>query len=109
VPVQGLTAGVEALSAAWDFTCALVNGGVQCWGYAREIGGYENNWAQSISVPSPVSGLASGVTAISSAGEHTCLVVNGAVACWGSNDQGELGNNSTGRTFAPVPVKGLTL
>ena len=109
VPVQGLSAGVEAISAAWDFTCALVNGGVQCWGYAREIGGNENNWAFDVPVPTPVVGLASGVTAISSRGEHTCVVVNGGIECWGENDDGELGDNSDVRTFAPVPVQGITL
>lgn len=109
VPVQGLAAGVEALSAGWDFTCALVNGGVQCWGYAREIGGNETSSGGIVPVPTPVVGLASGVTAISSGDEHTCVVVNGGIECWGWNDDGELGDNSTTRTFAPVPVQGITL
>jgi alpha-tubulin suppressor-like RCC1 family protein len=109
VLVQGLSAGVEGLSAGWDFSCALVNGGVQCWGYAREIGGNETNWAFDVPVPTPVPGLASGVSAISSGDEHTCVVVNGAIECWGWNDDGELGDNSTTRTFAPVNVQGITL
>ena len=30
--VQGLDAGVTAISLGDEYACAIVNGGVQCWG-----------------------------------------------------------------------------
>jgi len=109
VPVQGLSSGVQAISAGWDFTCALVNGGVQCWGYNREIGIGATNWAQNTPVPTAVVGLTTGARAIASSSEHTCALVNGGLQCWGSNNDGELGNNSNSSSLVPVPVQGIGL
>jgi alpha-tubulin suppressor-like RCC1 family protein len=47
---------------------------------------------------------------ISAGTRHTCQVKeDGAVRCWGANDQGQLGNGSTtgGRTPVPVLVSGV--
>ena len=44
--------------------------------------------------------------AIAAGGEHTCAVVGGAVWCWGSNTDGELGNGTTGVTPIPTRVRG---
>lgn len=35
------------------------------------------------------------IPAIAAGDYHTCAVVNGAVQCWGDNENGQLGNNST--------------
>jgi alpha-tubulin suppressor-like RCC1 family protein len=39
---------------------------------------------------------------------HTCVVMNGAIECFGWNDRGQLGNNTTKDSDVPVPVWGLT-
>jgi alpha-tubulin suppressor-like RCC1 family protein len=79
--------------------CALIVGGtVQCWGHnaAGQLG--NGNYTRSAS---PVNVLTSGgrlrnVVDIAAGRLHTCaLIVNGNVRCWGSNDTGQLGNNST--------------
>ena len=46
-----------------------------------------------------VSGLTSGVTAISAGSTQTCAVQNGAALCWGFNSNGELGQNNTTTNF----------
>jgi alpha-tubulin suppressor-like RCC1 family protein len=60
----------------------------------------------SSSVPVPVLGLTSNVTAIAAGKEHTCAVVNGGVQCWGDNYYGELGDGSTTHRHSPVLMVG---
>ena len=44
--------------------------------------------------------------AVAAGGTHTCLLAgNGAVACWGGNDSGQLGDGSLTRRAGPVAVK----
>lgn len=112
VQVQGLSSGVQAIATGYVHTCALVNGGVRCWGsnYYGELGNGSTTYPDAnvgIAVPVEVVGLASGVQAIAAGEYHTCAVVNGGVQCWGRNVSGQLGNNSTGESHVPVAVVGL--
>ena len=108
VQVQGLTAGVTAVSSGSNHSCAVVDGGVLCWGqnYSGQLG---DGTTTSTAVPVSVSGLTagSGVTAVSADG-HTCAIVKGAAMCWGDNTGGDLGNASTAASSTPVQVQGLT-
>ncbi len=108
VAVQGLSNGVQAIAAGDYFTCALVSGGVQCWG-DNALGDLGDNSTSSSLVPVAVQGLGpgSGVQAIGAGYYHACALVNGGVQCWGDNDEGELGNDSTLQSPVPVPVQGL--
>ena len=46
--------------------------------------------------------------AIAAGWNHSCAIVNGGAVCWGSNQLGQLGNNSTTDSLVPVQVTGLT-
>lgn len=110
VDVSGLPAGsnVTALANGAASSCAVVNGGVKCWG-DNLYGELGNGNVGNTNVPTDVVGLASGVTAIATGGYHACaLTLGGGVKCWGRNDDGQLGISNTQSISIPVDVVGLT-
>jgi alpha-tubulin suppressor-like RCC1 family protein len=109
VSVSGLSSGVVGVATGDDHTCALMaTGGVKCWG-RNAFGALGDGTKPTDHVtPVDVSGLSNAV-AISAGFLHTCALTNtGGVKCWGSNDNGELGNNTQTEADTPVDVTGLT-
>ena len=105
------------ISAGFGHTCAvLMNGSVVCWGDNHD-GQLGNGSTVSSLTPVSVPGL-SGATSVTATGveqccptitNHTCaLLAEGTVACWGSNDRGQLGNGTTVDSLTPVSVSGLS-
>ena len=99
VDVIGLSSGATALALVDGRSCAIVGGGVKCWGWNGDNG---IDWT-----PTDVPGLASGVTAIVAESATMCAIVDGGAYCWGDGSLGQLGNGSFASSPLPVPVEGL--
>lgn len=115
VKVTGLPAGktLKGLSSGAAHSCVIAEGTIYCWGsnVAGQLGiGTNTDSTKAM----PVNGLLRGkaVTMVSAgmddsangAGSHTCAIAAGTAYCWGSNANGEVGNNSTTASFN-VPMK----
>ena len=59
------------------------------------------------SIPVLVEGLNNDVTAIAAGNEYSCAVQNNAAKCWGSSQNGKLGDNTGRDSNTPVRVQGL--
>ena len=121
VSVAGIT-DAKAVSAGWDYSCALhQDGTISCWGdntygqlgNGQSTGDWKDNNADSL-VPVEVIGIAD-ATAIASNSRHSCaLREGGTISCWGNNGSGQLGNRKSRddgaepHSSVPVEVAGIT-
>ena len=107
----GLPSNIRAISAGAFDSCALTSdAGVWCWG-DNQYGELGNGAPEGggMTVPVPVSGLPAGIVAVAVGGAHACALTSDAgVWCWGDNQFGELGNNTTvANSSSPVGVVGF--
>ena len=114
VKMMALASGITAVTAGTWHTCALTTaGGVKCWGhnFSGQLGDGQS-CGMICPTPVDVTGLESGVAAIDAGHLHTCaLTTAGAVKCWGTNSNGQLGDGGscgTGFCAEPVNVTGLS-
>jgi alpha-tubulin suppressor-like RCC1 family protein len=113
-PTPALSMGVGrtavSISSGQHHTCAIIdNGSVSCWGLG-DNGQLGNGDLLNRNVPTPVSSLGVGRTAvaISSGAFHTCVILdNGSVSCWGWGQAGQLGNGVGYNMLVPTPTSSL--
>lgn len=112
VLVQGLLVGktVTAIAAGAAHTCAVAGGAVYCWGsnVSAQLGintsGSGTNRSQPVAVST--TGVLNGktVTAVTAGEAHTCVIADGKAVCWGYNNNGQIGNNSTSLALVATAV-----
>ena len=112
VPTSGISDGV-LVSAANDHTCVtLSNTTAHCWG-SNESGMLgDGTDAQHANTPVAVSGLTGllGISRNAPSTAHSCVVLADTSAqCWGSNDYGQLGQDTWDLISSNIPVVVLNL
>lgn len=108
VAVQSLGGPATAIAAGWAHTCAvLASGDVKCWGW-NVLGELGDGTQTNRVTPVRVAGLGGPATSVDAGADHTCArLASGGVMCWGFNESGQVGDNSTTNRTAPVAVSGL--
>ena len=102
-------ATVTRIGAGAAHVCALVAGGVMCWG-DNQYGQLGNGSRERALGATRVSGLETGAIALSigySSLHHCAVVTGGAVRCWGRNGTGQLGDGTFTDSLVPLTVPGL--
>lgn len=113
IQAPGVLAGkvVDEVFSAQYHNCALAIGKVYCWG-SNNIGqlGQGTTGGYS-SVPVEVGGALSGktVTVIGGSGDTSCAIAEDKIYCWGRNNKGQMGINSTTNVNLPTAVNTTNL
>lgn len=97
--------GVLNVAAGGNHTCAVdQTHSALCWGRGSR-GQLGNGSLSSWSIPFEVTGMSSGVAAVTAGYEHSCAqMTTGALKCWGGNWYGQLGNATNSDQNEPVDV-----
>lgn len=109
-PVPSATPAAVAIAATYGSTCAIVDeagtNSVECWG-SNSSGGLGQS---PTTLPSSLKAVtvpgSTGATQIFAHRGATCATVNGNALCWGTNNDGILGNGLTTGN-GPVQPTGL--
>ena len=108
VDVAALSAGVVAIAAGSEHSCAVVGGGVQCWGGTGAYGCVQSMASGVSPTPRAISDLSTGIAAIFANEELSfAQLATGAFMGWGQNQHGELGLGHGELVPQPADVEGL--
>ncbi len=103
---------IAELVGTGDFVmCAILKTtrALKCWG-RNEFGALGNDTTTNSSVPVQVVGATAGVKMVApSTWHHSCMIdANDDVYCWGQNQYGGVGDNTTDDRKTPVKVNDAT-
>jgi alpha-tubulin suppressor-like RCC1 family protein/precorrin-6B methylase 1 len=102
--------GIAEITAGVFGSCARLNDNtVRCWGSGNNGGLGDGNQTYQTSTKTSPTGL-SNVSLISRGpgwGNECALLNSGTLKCWGLNDNGQIGDNSTTMRLSPVTVSGF--
>lgn len=98
-PFTVFESGVTAVAVGGQSTCAVVDSGLQCWGFML----FQDKNFETLLRPTSIIPAGQGVTAVANA-LHTCVVVKEALQCWGRNFNGQVGVPDGSRTAPLVPT-----
>ena len=105
VTVIGLTATVSLALGGFHSCAVLTTGGMKCWGWNID-GAIGNGSGGNVPAYTPVSvsGVTTGVQA-SASFYGTCVTLSdNTVKCWGYNNKGQVGDNTTFNANLPQTV-----
>jgi alpha-tubulin suppressor-like RCC1 family protein len=107
-PVPALAYATKLwLGHGGDGCAGWANGAIKCWGSgaAYLAVGHPGQYG---SPPAPVVPALRGATDVAIGETLGCAVMkNATVRCWGRNEHGQVGDDTTWRRLAPTPVRGL--
>lgn len=111
VSVEGI-GDASAMAAGFLHSCAVHEGGsISCWG-SNGDGQLGNGTVFPSALPVPVQGIADAIAVATSghwsSGYSCALHQSGSVSCWGTNEEGQLGNGTKSQSTVPVRVEGIT-
>jgi len=107
IPNLGIISASQNTNLLSGHSCNIQGGGsASCWG-SNQFGQIGDGTTTDRHTPTTIDGFGSGRTAvgISAGGEHTCAILDdGSVSCWGSNQFGQIGDDSVTDRLLPVSI-----
>jgi alpha-tubulin suppressor-like RCC1 family protein len=96
------------LTVGSQHTCVTApTGGIKCWGH-NDSGQLGDSSTLETGVPTAVTGLSTGMLALTASADTCAVTAAGAALCWGDNGFGQLGNGATQSSLSPIGVNGLS-
>lgn len=107
VPRLTLIAEASDLALSDDHACARGKQGLTCWG-SNPNGAVGNGTIAFRNSPQLVQGMNDISSKVFTGGQQSCAILgDGEVQCWGSNQNGQLGDGTYVDRLFPVTVKNL--
>jgi alpha-tubulin suppressor-like RCC1 family protein len=103
--IPGLPSSMGRIADGSFYACASsTKGDLKCWG-SNPDGELGNGTNADSPTPVQVTGLTSGTLDVAAGGDTTCAVTTGSnLSCWGSNNNGQVGDGTTTDRWTPVSV-----